>query len=330
MKKLILITLLLLVTLQVQATPADDYWKARTYLGAQNRNLDPLYKHITDFYSAQNASGGDIFYVDGNKVTAGDGSTWDKAFNTLSAAMLASHTDIAVTADRQWASRNIIYVRGDMIDEDITALAQKTDIIGVGSNDYTPRAGISGNWTIAATTNYQGCRFFGMDFSDTAAGGILFAIDGQAGFEFHDCTFDGNATDTIGLNITSSNFWVVDNCRFGVESGAGKGFTTAAINISSDDPIYSARISNNYISGEIGVDWNETTINNCRIDNNVFNVTSDFVDSDDLAGLIVSRNVVITQAAPTDNNGWDIDLNWAVNNYVTGQTDSHEVPSIAD
>lgn len=276
-------------------------------------------------------SGGTVYYVDGNKSTAGSGTGgWNNAFNTLSAALTASHANIAVSSRRAWATRNTIYVIGDMIDEDITALAQKTDIIGLGSNDFAPKAGISGNWAIPATTNYQGCRFFNMDFSDSAAGGVLFAIDGQAGIEFYGCTFDSAATDTIGLSITSSNWIKVIGCEFGPVSGAGRGFSTAAIQVVSDDPVYQTRIVGNYISGAVGIDWNETTVNNILIDNNVFNVTTMFIDTDDLAGVIISNNVGITAAAEADNTSYDIDLAWAIQNHFTGNDESNRVPPLAD
>jgi len=200
-------------------------------------------------------SNGKVYFVDGNKLIAGSGTGgWSNAFNTLSAALAASHADIAVSSQRHFASRNTIFVQGDMIDEDITALAQKTDIIGVGSNDFAPKAGISGNWAIAATTNYQGCRFFNMDFSDSAAGGVLFAIDGQSGVEFYNCTFDSAATDTVGLSITSSSWTKVIGCDFGPVSGAGRGFSVAAIQVIEDDPVYQALIQGNYISGAVGID----------------------------------------------------------------------------
>lgn len=48
MKKFILILMLLMVTVSYGALTADQYWSKRTYLGAQNRNLDPLYEHIGD------------------------------------------------------------------------------------------------------------------------------------------------------------------------------------------------------------------------------------------------------------------------------------------
>jgi len=58
---------------------------------------------------------GRIYYVDGNKSSAGNGSSWDDAYNTLSAAMAASHANIAVASRRAWATRNTIYVIADAI-----------------------------------------------------------------------------------------------------------------------------------------------------------------------------------------------------------------------
>lgn len=275
-------------------------------------------------------SGGTVYYVDGNKSSAGNGTSWDDAFNTLSAAFTASHANIAVSSRRAWATRNSIFVIGDMIDEDITALAQKTDVIGVGSNDFAPKAGISGNWVIPATTNYQGCRFFNMDFSDTAAGGILFDLDGQAGIEFYNCTFDSAATDTIGLRLTSSNWIKVIGCDFGPVSGGGRGFSTAAIQTVQDDPMYQTRIVGNYISGAVGIDWNETTVNNILIDYNRFNVTTMFIDTDDTAGIMITNNMGITAAAEADGTSFDFDLAWAAWNVFTGNDETNVWPDITD
>ena len=55
----------------------------------------------TDKYHEQirNESGGDDFYVNSNlSATAGDGSSWEKAFKTLAEAVAASNVKIALGA----------------------------------------------------------------------------------------------------------------------------------------------------------------------------------------------------------------------------------------
>jgi len=83
--------------------------------------------------AANQRNGGQVYYVDGNVINdSGDGTSWATAYQKLSTAMAASHANIGLASNRAWAARNIIYVRGDEITEDFTAMAQKTDIIGVG------------------------------------------------------------------------------------------------------------------------------------------------------------------------------------------------------
>ena len=108
--------------------------------------------------------------------------------------MAVSHANIARGA-QGWASRNRIYVKADAITEDLTALAQKTDIIGVGSMDWRGKARLVGNHVIAGTTSYMGCRFINMEFQGAlTSGGDLFTLTSQHGIEFIDCAFLATST----------------------------------------------------------------------------------------------------------------------------------------
>ena len=112
-----------------------------------------------------NPSGGKDYFVDGNtQNTIQDGATWATAFDTLAEALAASHARIGTAAYRSWAVRNRIFVVGDALVEDLTALAQKTDVIGVGQCDgFGPGARIQGNHVIG-TTSYAGCRLINLAF----------------------------------------------------------------------------------------------------------------------------------------------------------------------
>jgi len=57
---------------------------------------------------------GQVYYVEANdgNDTTGDGSSWNKAFKTLTVAFVASNANIA-SGSTGWASRNKIYYKGD-------------------------------------------------------------------------------------------------------------------------------------------------------------------------------------------------------------------------
>lgn len=141
---------------------------------------------------------GMVYYVDGNAGSdSNDGLSWGTAFKKLATAMAASHASIASSpkgTGRGWAARNTIYVKGDALTEDLVLLAQKTDIIGVGSMDWRAKAQLIGNHVIPNTAETHGCRFFNMEFKGPATGGDIFTITDQHGIEFIGCDFHGDST----------------------------------------------------------------------------------------------------------------------------------------
>lgn len=265
-------------------------------------------------------SGGTVYYVDGNKSTAGTGTGgWDNAFNTLSAAMAASHANIAVSARRAWASRNTIYVRADGITEDLTTLAQKTDIIGVGSDDAFEKALITGTWAIPDTTGYPGCHFYNMLFQDDGAGGALWDVDTQSGLEFHSCWFRPNATDTIGLQVEECQNLVVDRCFFG-EQGTNGDFTASAIKVVDDtDAVWNYRITNNIIySDAIGIDWDETGSEGNLIAYNFMYTVGIGIDEEGDKVFCIGNRMVTAVDTGTYTAGFDFSEARAIDNIITG------------
>ena len=167
-----------------------------------------------------NPSRGLTYYADGNVGDDNDnGLGAATPFATVTAAMAASHATIATSpygTGIGGAARNILYIKGDTFAEDLTTLAQKTDIIGVGSHDSNPMATITGNHVIGAAA-YYGCRFFNVRFQAPAGGGDLFTVPTTTGgLAFHNCVFDGhNSTKATGaLIVTASHMFRVSNCRF--------------------------------------------------------------------------------------------------------------------
>ena len=274
-------------------------------------------------------SGGTVYYVDGNKSTAGTGTGgWDNAFNTLSAAMAASHANIAVSSRRAWATRNTIYVRADAITEDIVILAQKTDIIGVGSDDAFEKALIIGTWIIPDTVNYQGCHIYNMKFYDDGAGGALMDIDTQSGLEFHGCVFNANATDTIGLQVEECHNLKVIGCEFS-DQGTNGGFTASAIKVVNDtDAVWNYRITGNYVrSDDIGLDFDETDSEGCVVSDNYFDTAGLWID-DEGDDILVIKNIAITAVdTGTTTAGYDFNLAKAAGNIQTGSGgETDEIP----
>ena len=246
----------------------------------------------------ESAIAGDTFYVDVNAgADTNDGLSWGTAVKTLAAAIVLSNASIAAGASG-WAARNVIFFKGDN-DEDhketLITLANKCDIVGVGSYDHRAHPMMVGNHVIGAGA-YMGCRFINMGFKSLAAGGAIMTVPTTtSGLAFIGCTFDGRTATaaTYGLVATAVEELIVDSCRF-----VGK-FSAAAISIGAGSSRM-LTIKNNYIdSGAVGIliDTAMTTADcGAYIVDNVFNVTTLVIN--DVAGkTIIANNTGRTAAA---------------------------------
>ncbi len=166
---------------------------------------------------------GTTYYVDGNAgADTNDGLSWETAFKKLSVALAASHANIAAGASG-WACRNRIFVKGDPITENLVLLAQKTDVIGVGSMDWRSKPQLVGNHVIPSTAETHGCRFFNMEFKGPATGGDLWTLTDQHGVAFIGCDFWANSTTaaTGAVIATACVDLMIIGCRsFGAFSDA--------------------------------------------------------------------------------------------------------------
>lgn len=332
MKKLIYgVAILLLLALSVYASDPTA-WQRSTFENGYAWSGHPSKDNATKWARSVESVAprvGDVWYVDGNMVNNnGDGKSWKTAYKLLSTALAASHADIAVSADREWASRNTIWVRADGITEDLTALAQKTDIRGVGSDDAFEKALLTGTVTIADTTQYIGCHWYGFIFQDDGAGGVLHDIDTQSGIEYHNCWFRANATDTVGLLVEECQNIVVNNCEFS-DQGTNGGFTTAAIQLVEDtDAIWNHRYTNNYIRSDgIGIDFNETASEGCIISYNRFDTAGMWVDDEGDDVLVIENRAITAVDTGTWTAGFDFNLAKAAGNIQTGSGgETDEVP----
>lgn len=155
------------------------------------------------------------FFVAGNwGVDTNDGSSWDKAFKTLAAAITANNADVA--ADKYgWATRNRIYLSADTTTETLVAYPNKCDVIGVGSYDANDKPGITGHHAPVNAGNY-GTRWFNIWFKATAtASPIMTLANTTSGCQCIGCTFDGAVgTVTLGIQATASPFLKLIDCEF--------------------------------------------------------------------------------------------------------------------
>jgi len=193
-------------------------------------------KDVNDNFDLIDIKAGTDYFVDLNagSDTANGGSSWGDAFKSLSVALAASHANIAAST-WGYTARNRIFVKVDQTadaeGEDLTKLAQKTDVIGVGSVDHLYGARIIGNHVID-TTPYMGCRFINMIFKCPAAGGdILTLPTEQSGIGFIGCVFDATSTAAAGGAILSTavESLMIKDCTFMgqfsdavIEIGAGE------------------------------------------------------------------------------------------------------------
>ncbi len=290
---------------------------SRTWLAAEGPGI--LEGEFPDFTTE--TLPGEVYFVDGNKTSdSNDGSSWANAFQKLSTALAASHANIAITANRNWAGRNIIYMKADSITEDLVILADKTDVIGVGSQDYHSMPQIVGNH-VPVSTNCQSCRFFNVKFKSPAAGGVIWTlISLQPGLQFNGCEFNaGHASGsvtcaTIGVKATAVPRLMIKNSHF-----AGK-FSTAGIHLLTGASNGTMIISNVIQSAGIGIDCDSGFASNDEkafcIGNMIY-ATGLGIDDDSAGGMLYFDNRIIS-AGTIGGNSYDIDGPDACGNIISG------------
>lgn len=234
------------------------------------------------------------YYVSGNYGSDGnDGLTWDRPFKTVAHACAVSHANIAASS-KGWAARNTIYISGDAFEESLTKLAQKTDIVGVGSCNGVPTARITGTHVIDSLQSYMGCRLINIDIMNSTNGVTVTLPTLQGGIGFYDCAFSCNGTGTIGLLATATVDLTVKGCNF--RNWGGAAFSTAAIDLGAGTA-HRTRIEDNIIEGAKGIRVNGARAGlSSYILRNTFNVTTLTVD-DASATFLIFNNRGKTAAA---------------------------------
>ena len=270
-----------------------------------------------------------VFYVDGNVVSSGRGNSWDSAFKTLAEGLAAAQSYQSTSGNRAWAHRATVYACGDSLTEDLVILAEKTDVIGVGSCNSLKKCQVIGNH-VPVTTTTSGCRFINFQFSEADAGAMWTLTSVSGGINFINCDFSvRGAIATHGILMTALGYAnvIIDGCYF---DAFPNGFTTGAIVVGAGlcDKLV---ITNNYINSSIGIVINASTTNVAgviQIDRNVITATTFCID-DDSALAIVTNNMMVS-SANVGATMYDLNLAKAAGNVATGADDTHSVPSIAD
>lgn len=267
---------------QIQAQNLNNSMSAAqdVLLGTTLANLDSI--------------AGTVYYVDNNAgLDTNDGLSWGKSFKTLAKGLAVSHANIAASSSG-WAARNKIYYKADAETANLVLLADKTDVIGVGSYDARSMAGIVGNHVPVGS--FMGTRFFNVAFRSPAAGGDIWTVPTTVtGLAFIGCEFDGASTTpaTGAIVITTSERFTIQACRF---VGA---YSDAVIELAGTE-FNSLMISDNVIQGaNQGIDVKSTVTTSIRAGFILRNVISSTTEGINEASgkLYVHDNRVVTLAA---------------------------------
>ncbi len=209
---------------------------------------------IRDFLMVNDYQGpaAGTYYVDLNVAASGAGSP-DHPFATVAEAITASNTSIGLSSNRWWARRNKIFVCGDGIDEDLTVLPEKCDIIGCGS-DLVPYPRIIGHHTIAVAK--VGVRFINMGFTADGTGDLFVIPAGCHGLQFLGGHMQPSAAgNTKALEITDSALVRIEGVEIYQNPAAyGTGIFAVGIAIEGTASNHQTVIRDCYINATEGID----------------------------------------------------------------------------
>jgi len=242
-----------------------------------------------------NPSGAEDYVVDLNAAATGSGNL-NYPFSTIAEAIAASNASIGLRENRWWARRNRIFVMGDGIEEDLTVLPEKCDIIGVGS-DLVPYPRVIGHHIIALAK--VGCRFINMGFIDDAVSDLFVIPAGCHGLTFIGGQMVPNvAGSTKALEITSSALVTVRGVD--IVKNAGNpvaGIFAQGISLEGAAGSHQTDIDDNFIEATEGI----TVANTClayssKVRRNTIHATALTVN--DLSDLVhVISNDLISDAS---------------------------------
>jgi len=276
----------------------------------------------------QDPSVAGVYFVEGNSGNDGNsGTSWDEAFKTVAKGLAACHSFQSTSANKAWARRSKLFIIGDYFEEDLTALAEKTDVIGCGQCDGFFGARIKGNHVIGAT-KYSGCRFFNIAFHDNDATGTIMTIPtAQSGIVFDSCVFLSGTATVTALLMTASTDFQVRNCKF--HGSWVSSFSTAAISIATGSSnrciIEGNTIENQHATG-VGILVNAgRTGAGSFIRGNHLYTTAMAIDENSNTFACIDNRIIVGTAKAADTSV-DISAVLSVNNLVTGSDGTISVP----
>lgn len=270
-----------------------------------------------------------VFFVDGNRGNDGyDGKSWDNPFATLAKGLAECDAFQRKSTNKAWAQRSKLFVAGDSLTEDLTKLAEKTDVIGVGQCDGIGPARVKGNHVIAASPVYMGCRFFNVAFHDNDAGGTTITIPTQqSGIVFDNCWLLAGPTTAIGILMTAATDFAIRNCRFHGSWNAG--YSTAIISIGNGSSarciIENNLLENTHATG-VGILVGSTRSGNGYIRNNLIRTTGMAIN-DDSDTFVITDNRIVVGTNKAAGTSVDINAVLAANNIVTGADGTISIPA---
>jgi hypothetical protein len=265
-----------------------------------------------------NPYGAQDYFVDLNVSSSGDGLSWATAFGTVAEAITASNTSIGLSANRWWARRNRIFVCGDGIDEDLTVLPEKCDIIGVGS-DLFPFPRIVGNHAFAAAA--VGVRFINLGFYTSATGDLMSFPTSCHGLQILNCFMHPGTTSAKAIEITSSAHVRIDGNTITV--GAGDMSKIFGVGISIEGTTcHDTHITNNNITATAGIAIVEAgaAAMGSIIQGNVIRATGLAIDDNSDDFQVVNNRWMTDIDTSTSTAGYDFNIQLAAGNIQMGAT----------
>ena len=177
----------------------------------------------------------DIYFVDANLSSAGDGETWDTAYTTITAAIA------------QAGDNDVIYIApGDYLEGATIAITEDNlRLIGVGGNQNSNAVLLYNNTTYAAydllTVNANNVEIAGIGFTtiNDSCSAIKIATTAAAYKTWiHDCRFDGWSAGEYAIHTGTT----YDSPDVLVEHNLFRAWTTSALFCNATRGIYRSNI----------------------------------------------------------------------------------------
>lgn len=267
------------------------------------------------------------WYTDLNRRAAGDGTSWDEAYNTYAAGIAKANAVFGVSGDRLWAKRGTLYCCSDGETESIVTLPGRCDMIGIGTDTGTfPK--VTGTHTVAAAPSGNGTRIINMGF---IAGGttapILTIATGTHGLELHHVRLykAEGSLPTSGLSLTTSRDQILNDVHIYPDAGAAR--CTIGLSIGgTTSGLGRMQIINCLIIGVEGIDIADTSAyhEGAMCKDSVIIATALCIDDNSDAMAFVGNRLITAANSGSATGSGIVDWNAALacDNYaVSGNAD---------